>query len=111
MGIRVAQHRRRSGIAAGCKFTSASCLSCLSLVRCGLQVHQILKQIVTMAINHADVRDITRFFNLKAEIVANAAGTLGEPRSWLRFWLCLQDLWDASSQTPAPRASSAAEHG
>uniref|UniRef100_A0A7S0WQS1 Dynamin GTPase n=1 Tax=Chlamydomonas leiostraca TaxID=1034604 RepID=A0A7S0WQS1_9CHLO len=44
------------------------------------QVHQILKNIVTMAINHPDCRDLARFFNLKAEMVANAAGTLDKLR-------------------------------
>lgn len=38
------------------------------------QVHQILKQIVTMALNHPDCRDLARFFNLKAEIMVSAAG-------------------------------------
>lgn len=40
-------------------------------------VHQILKQIVTMAINHPNCHDIQRFFNLKAEVIAKAADTLG----------------------------------
>ncbi|KAF5836630.1 P-loop containing nucleoside triphosphate hydrolase protein [Dunaliella salina] len=40
------------------------------------QVHQILKQIVAMAVNHPDCRDLLRFFNLKAEILANSSTTL-----------------------------------
>jgi hypothetical protein len=42
------------------------------------QVHQILKHIVTLAVNHPACADLQRFFNLKAEVVANAANTLGE---------------------------------
>ncbi|KAJ9506686.1 hypothetical protein QJQ45_005482 [Haematococcus lacustris] len=44
------------------------------------QVHQILKHIVTLAINHPSCADLQRFFNLKAEVVANAADTLDKLR-------------------------------
>jgi len=44
------------------------------------QVHQILKQIVAMAVNHPDCRDLLRFFNLKAEILANSSATLEKLR-------------------------------
>mmetsp|Transcript_7411 Transcript_7411/g.12788 ORF Transcript_7411/g.12788 Transcript_7411/m.12788 type:complete len:628 (+) Transcript_7411:31-1914(+) len=44
------------------------------------QVHQILKNIVTIAINHPSCSDLGRFFNLRAEMVANAAATLDKLR-------------------------------
>mmetsp|Transcript_14458 Transcript_14458/g.31336 ORF Transcript_14458/g.31336 Transcript_14458/m.31336 type:complete len:628 (+) Transcript_14458:150-2033(+) len=44
------------------------------------QVHQIMKQIVTMAINTPECSDLARFFNLKAEIINNAGVTLDKLR-------------------------------
>lgn len=44
------------------------------------QVHQILKHIVTIAINQPACTDLQRFFNLKAEVVAHAAATLDKLR-------------------------------
>lgn len=43
-------------------------------------VHQIMKQIVTMAINTPECGDLARFFNLKAEIINSASGTLDKLR-------------------------------
>eukprot|EP00798_Chlamydomonas_sp_ICE-L_P025635 gene25635-11293_t len=43
-------------------------------------VHQILKNIMTNAINHPDCRDLARFFNLKAEVLNNAATALDKLR-------------------------------
>ena len=40
-------------------------------------VHQILKQIVTMAVADPKCTDLVRFFNLKAEMLQNASNTLG----------------------------------
>lgn len=42
------------------------------------QVHQILKQIVTLAANAPETKDLVRFFNLKSELINEAATTLGE---------------------------------
>jgi hypothetical protein len=60
-------------------------LSCLPACLCtcryhaalSVQVHIILKSIVTNALNSPDCRDLARFANLKSEIVTNAAKTLG----------------------------------
>lgn len=41
-------------------------------------MHQILKSIVTLAVNTPECRDLARFFNLKSEIINHAASTLGE---------------------------------
>eukprot|EP00955_Chlamydomonas_euryale_P083328 363838-Chlamydomonas_euryale.AAC.8 len=43
-------------------------------------VHQIMKQIVTMAINTPECSDLARFFNLKAEIINSASTTLDKLR-------------------------------
>lgn len=43
---------------------------------CPAQVHQILKSIVTSAINSPEVRELQRFVNLKAEIVTHSTTTL-----------------------------------
>lgn len=43
-------------------------------------VHQIMKQIVTMAINTPECSDLARFFNLKAEMINNASNTLDKLR-------------------------------
>ncbi len=40
-------------------------------------MHQILKAIVTLAVNTPECRDLARFFNLKSEIINHAAATLG----------------------------------
>lgn len=40
------------------------------------QVHQILKAIVTLAVNTPECRDLARFFNLKSEIINHASATL-----------------------------------
>eukprot|EP00198_Chlamydomonas_reinhardtii_P011594 XP_001700931.1 dynamin-related GTPase [Chlamydomonas reinhardtii] len=44
------------------------------------QVHQILKSIVTLAVNTPECRDLARFFNLKSEIINHAASTLEKLR-------------------------------
>lgn len=45
------------------------------------QVHQILKLIVSLAINHPDCKDLQRFANLKSEIFSHAAMTLDNLRT------------------------------
>lgn len=40
-------------------------------------MHQILKAIVTLAVNTPECRDLARFFNLKSEIINHASATLG----------------------------------
>lgn len=48
--------------------------------KCIEMVHQIMKQIVTMAIADPKCQDLTRFFNLKAEMLNNASNTLDKLR-------------------------------
>lgn len=45
------------------------------------QVHQIMKSIVTQAINSPDLEKLTRFVNLKSEILAQSAVTLDKLKS------------------------------
>lgn len=45
------------------------------------QVHQILKMIVSLALNHPDCKELSRFANLKSEIFSHAAVTLDQLRS------------------------------
>ena len=75
------------------------------------QVHQILKQIVTMAVNTPECRDFARFFNLKQEVIVNAATTLGEraraaahhgslvhqPLGLWHTWLQASNKWASAS--------------
>lgn len=53
-----------------------------------MKVHQILKNIVTIAINHPSCSDLARFMNLRSEMVANAAATLGAcgRMVWVEGW-------------------------
>jgi hypothetical protein len=53
-------------------------LHCIQLCNRLLQVFAILKNILSTAINSPDCGQLARFTNLKAEIVAHSAKTLGE---------------------------------
>ena len=70
----------RSHLQATLPWLSGACWSPDAAADC-LQVHVILKSIVTTALNSPECRDLARFANLKSEIVTNAAKTLGAPQS------------------------------
>ena len=75
-----------------------------------LQVHQIMKQIVTMAVAQPECRDLARFFNLKAEMINNAAVALGACTVMGLFRRCVAGLFLWSTEAPVA-ASLPGRHG